>query len=602
MADPVDEFSANLQAAQTQGLPFAGSSGIGTPGVARPPLAPVQVQRPPMSAAEGIGRMLEGFGAGTRGQMAPWEQIQLAEQERALKQQQLAQGQQGLEQQGQHIQAQLAMNAVDMFTKLSTTLQGIPDDKERQKYAAMFAPLMVQTHQMVTGGPRGLPAAPLDLQQATELLSKPGATQEWLKNNQDAAPQDLAVAKTMKPAEANKFLEDQRKQRVTALLPQLEQEVAKYVEALRVKNPGTMITVPQIEKGIEDVVANAPDEAIRKQYGVSKSMARDAISEWLHGPKSRQFLQERGVAIGGQKPSDLGLTETLASYVQQQPEFKKAGINIGDFGTLPPEVRGRILEGARRAEEADKAKVAASTGYAAAIAGAQAKRDEPLIQSAPNLFPVHVKSEQPLDRVMNSYTSVTKMGGEKTVRFLDQKQYEAFTSAKELEALLTEFVDLSKALTTRPGANFGQALSYYAKTKFGVENPGVAFDALQGANLRVARAMQGSSQNLSNLDTKSTAGLLPSPQDTAQTALQRLEVVAGIVQNMKDVQLGKVSAGDLLSRIKTAHEEVNAKNAGQAEKVLPPGMRVIEGPSGVQKVVPNAGALPEGWKEIRRGR
>ena len=586
----VRDLPTGLAIAQSQGLPLA----TGQPNRQTLPLAPVQLQQPPVGFMEGLGRALEGFGSGMRGQMAPWEQIQLAQQERALKQRQL-------DQQAQQIQGQLAMNAVEMFTKLSSHLQTMPDE-QRDQYAAMFAPMMVSAHQQVTNGPNGIPAAPLDVAKAEELLKTPGATQEWLKTQQDALPQDLVAARNMKVADANTFLVKRREDRIKMMLPTLQQAIGSYVEQVKTTTPGQSVTVPQIEQGIQQFLETVPDAQIQQRFGISKSMAQDAVTQWLADPKSKTFLNERGVVSGGKKPSDLGMTESLAGYVQQQPLFKKAGITIGDFETLPPESRATILEGAKRQMQADVEQQASMTGYAAAMASARAKRDEPLIQSAPNLFPIDVKNEQPVDRVTQSFDSVQKMGGEKAVKFLDAKQYDAFTAAKELEGIIGEFVQIGKNLTTKPGANFGQMLSYYAQTKFGKDNPGVAFDALQGASLRVARAMQGSSQALSNIDLKSIGGMLPSPADTAQTALHRLEVAASIVQNMKNVQLGKSTTTGLLSQIKSAHDELNATMNEQATAQLRLGERMIQNEQGVTKVVPAAGALPPGWKEVGRGR
>ena len=597
--DPTDPLG--LGQAQTQGLPFQGS--LGMAGQPRPPLAPVTLQgEQPVGTGEGIGRIFEGFGAGIRNQIAPWETMQLANKERALKQQGLAQQQQLISQQGQHIQGQLAMQAVEMFGKLSATLQGMPD-ADREKYAAMFAPLMVNMHQMVTSGPQGVPAAPMDVQQATQLLSKPGATQQWLKNNQDALPGDLTVAQTMKPAEADTFLAKRRKERVDASMPQLQQAVGRYVEALRQANPSVQLTVPQIEKGVQDFVEQAPDAAITKQYGISKDMARDAVMQWLGDPKSKTFLTERGVALGGQKPSDMGMTESLAGYVQSNPKFIKAGINIGDFGQLPSAVRGQILTEAKAEMQRDVEKQASMTGYASAMATARAKADEPLIQSAPSLHPVDVKSEQPLDRALNSFASVQKMGGEKAVKFLNEKENEAFGSAKEMEVLMQRYLEIAKKFTNTPGANFGQAAQFYAKTFMGQDNPGVALAALEGSKLRFAKALQGSSQSLSNLDVKTVDAMIPGARDTMQVALKKLETAASITQAMKDVTLGQAPAGNLLGKVKEAQDTMNKSGpTPDAVKAVDLNMRTIEGPNGVRKVVPNAGKLPEGWKEVPSGR
>ena len=167
------------------------------------------------------------------------------------------------------------------------------------------------------------------------------------------------------------------------------------------------------------------------------------------------------------------------------------------------------------------------------------------------------------------------------------KAYDAFQSAKEADAILGQYLDLSRALVTSPGANFGQALTMYAKTTLGVDNPGVAFDALRGTLLRMARAMQGSSSQLSNLDAKSVGGMLPSPMDTAPTAIKRLEIAGKIIQNMKDVQLGKMPPSKLLDNIEQAKNDL-AK------------MTSVVITDGTQKaVIPKGQSVPKGWKVVQ---
>ncbi len=156
-------FGDLLAQAQTQGLPFQGS--MGQP---RPPLAPVTLQggQPPQSTApvstgQGIGRMLEGFGAGVRGQVAPWEQIQLAEQQRALQQQALAQQQAQMDQamkmqnaqlphiqaQTQLLQGQVAEMGFKTLQHASMFLPFIPEGKQ-QEFLDSVRPVIQQQFQM----------------------------------------------------------------------------------------------------------------------------------------------------------------------------------------------------------------------------------------------------------------------------------------------------------------------------------------------------------------------------------------------------------------------------------------------------------------------
>lgn len=130
--DPASVFAERLASAQGSGLPFSatlGSPGIGTPGQARPALAPVEVQGQDLGHMGRIGRILQSFGSGMQGQLAPWQQIQMAEQDRALKQQQLAQQQQMQQAQIPHLQAQTLAAGVSLLEPLQGMLANVPEEK-----------------------------------------------------------------------------------------------------------------------------------------------------------------------------------------------------------------------------------------------------------------------------------------------------------------------------------------------------------------------------------------------------------------------------------------------------------------------------------------
>ena len=124
-------------------------------------------------------------------------------------------------------------------------------------------------------------------------------------------------------------------------------------------------------------------------------------------------------------------------------------------------------------------------------------------------------------------------------RTVDAKTRDQLVSIREATFLLDQFEAVVKQLTNQPGANLTQAASMYAQTAFGVDNPGVVFSAMEGTVLRLAGAMQGSRVQLSDQDRKAVMGMMPTPMDTIQSGLRRLNTVRGIFQAMADAQLGE---------------------------------------------------------------
>ncbi len=306
----------------------------------------------------------------------------------------------------------------------------------------------------------------------------------------------------------------------------------------------------------------ATNPQVQEYFKKSPTLER-VFNDFISNKANAETLAGWGI-----KPGTIALKK--AEQAAQGPELTGevkdvlAGIKGSDGKPLTPATVAALPNGpaiiaaAKEQVFKNKLDISKAQGYSAVVEKAAGERNIPLIQvqGMQNVHLINKDTEMPVDRILTTLDMLQKGGGEEKFAALNDKSNEAFVSAKEADLILGQYLDISKNLTTTPGANFGQALAFYAKTKLGVENPGVAFDALQGTLLRVARAMQGSSSQLSNLDVKSIGGMLPSITDTAPTALKRLEISARIVQNMKDVQLGKMPPQKLLDQIESAKHEV----------------------------------------------
>ena len=192
----------------------------------------------------------------------------------------------------------------------------------------------------------------------------------------------------------------------------------------------------------------------------------------------------------------------------------------------------------------DKAlRVSQQQGAAGIQTRAQAERDLPLAQV--NLHGGGMvwdrRNSRPADP-LNTTLNDAKADPSRYIVIDRDKQMPQLTSIGESKILIAQFVPLVQGLTTTPGANFGQAASMWAQNKFGVDNPGVAFDAMRGTVLRMAGAMQDSRVQLSDQDRKAVEGMLPTPMDTAQSGMRRLQTVARILDSMEGALLGDTAA------------------------------------------------------------
>ena len=315
---------------------------------------------------------------------------------------------------------------------------------------------------------------------------------------------------------------------------------------------------PGIKRVFNTFVSDPKNSETLAGWGLKPGkIAEQQMAQTAKGPETTAELKDVLLGING--PDGKPLTPATAAALP-------AGANVTiPNGTVLKLPRGGadVIDLAKQQVFENKIDVSKQQGYNAVKEKARAERDVPLAQmeSMKGVHFVNKQTEMPVDRILTAFSHLEKGGGEEKFAVMSIKGYEAFQAAKEADAILGQFLDLSKALTSTPGANFGQAASMWAKTRLGVDNPGVGFEALSGALLRMARAMQGSSQSLSDLDAKSVGGMLPSTRDTSATAIRRLEISAQIVQNMKDVQLGKMQPAKLLDNIAAAKHEI-AKMTG----------------------------------------
>jgi hypothetical protein len=479
-------------------------------------------------------------------------------------------------------QASLKSQARDLQMKALTDLAthmkdygALPPDQQ-QAQAPVYQKLLQARSQIA-----GLNLSPEDVAHAT---SSPDLANQYASVLNDALiPQQQAVQRLGSVA-AGKDRESMLGSIQTEATQRALNVVQQYLPQAAAKYGGS----PAQPIDAQTLTQKLQADPELGQYLKSSPSLSKALNTFLTDPKNSETLAGWGV-----KPGKVTLDQMM-----KQAEGPGLTGEVKDvLATMKgPDGRPLLPQNATPAQIAqaqqqtfnNKLDIARAQGYNAVIAKSDAERKVPIVQ-VPGMIDVHIvnkQSEMPIDRLTSTIDDLRTQGGEDKFAVMNGKSYEAFAAAKEADGILGQYLDLSRALTPTPGANFGQALTMYAKTRMGVDNPGVAFNALQGTILRMARAMQGSSQSLSNLDANSVSGMLPTTQDTAQTAIRRLEIAANIVQNMKDVQLGKMPASKLMDQIAQAKQDI----------IKMTGVVITDGK--VKAVIPKGQSVPKGWKVV----
>jgi hypothetical protein len=259
-------------------------------------------------------------------------------------------------------------------------------------------------------------------------------------------------------------------------------------------------------------------------------------------------MDMRAIAKYGMLHRNLSQPQAEENYQAVTAEKLNVGTGVQDeaiargyrsYADAPAPVRLEI----KRYVDDKALRVSQQQGAAGIQTRAQAERDLPLAQV--NLHGGGMvwdrRNSRPADP-LNTTLNDAKADPSRYIVIDRDKQMPQLTSIGESKILIAQFVPLVQGLTTTPGANFGQAASMWAQNKFGVDNPGVAFDAMRGTVLRMAGAMQGSRVQLSDQDRKAVEGMLPTPMDTAQSGMRRLQTVARILDSMEGALLGDTAA------------------------------------------------------------
>jgi hypothetical protein len=240
---------------------------------------------------------------------------------------------------------------------------------------------------------------------------------------------------------------------------------------------------------------------------------------------------------------------------------------LAEYGTTFRSLPDPHRQYVRALVKAEDAYRSAMQGSAGVRLKSDTESDLPLYRSGTLPTGTHiidVKNDIEVDYIGTKGSQLEK--DSKNYRRVSADTFKQWQSIKEMESIFTEFERVAPQLVQQPGLNKLQQLRMWAERQLGIPGAAIQLDALKGATLRVAKAMQGSAQNLSDADRKTVEGMLPTAKDTAASALERLEIAYRILGHMKSSLLGQSRAVDKV------RDAVGAPSAPSAPTGAPPGI------------------------------
>ncbi len=360
--DVPSALQQGLPLSQSQGLPFQGSGG-GLAFTPRPPLAPVTLQSQPLGNNQpvgtlgGIGNVLQSFNAGIQNELAPWEKIQLAGQERALRQQALAQQQQmqdatvpHIQAQTQLLQGQLADLGFKTMQHAAMYLPSIPKDQQ-QGFLDSVRPMIQQQFRL---GAQGDPAA--------QKIAGNGEFIDYIIKGGQAKAEAFLQSWPLLPANAKTIIAEQviagKPEEATKLAETLSSQFGQQIVSVlgqRVlalpRPPGNqMLTLQQAMTMAQATPQEraAVDHLLKTEKTEAVNAALDTLG--IIPPSSRvkvQLTQAEELAKEATPGGQATIAEKQASTALKGEEAKKAGVVTipgqgGGVATLPGTQAARL--------------------------------------------------------------------------------------------------------------------------------------------------------------------------------------------------------------------------------------------------------------------
>lgn len=502
-----------------------------------------------------FARALEAGGASYQGQEPQYLKRQREAKSDEFRQQQLGIQQQGLGiQQGhldiakeqaaqqqkvqavqmQQVRATMLKEGIALMPAVQNLISNLPEDKRGEYVDQLTKPLSMFFGFATGDDPSTASMMTPDL--IKTIVMQPGSHQKLLDTLPWLTPaQKSALSQySSDPVKLFKAAEE-----MSGLAKQQALEAAQTKVATAAK--GMPAAMP-----FKDALALLDDRGQAAVMAWLGKEAPDRVDQTLISMNVSPLGPEREKAMRDAKgfsPAQVGLSESDARMIQADPEFAKRGHDIRKWAELPATEKQFFAQRADTMQQKRRVEVSAAQGSASVTAEAQAKAGLPLYQTRKEgQHIIDLKNDSEVDYIGTKGSDLEK--DSKRYKVLGAEQHKQFTAIKEMEGLFSEFERIAPQLVKQPGMNTLQELEMWAKNKMGVAGVQTDLSTLKGATLRVAKAMQGSAQSLSDMDRKTVEGMLPTAADTAQSALRRLQQTYRILGHMKGAVLGQSRVAD----------------------------------------------------------
>src|SRR5262245_2381224 len=338
------------------------------------------------------------------------------------------------------------------------------------------------------------------------------------------------------------------------------------------KRTGKPVGEPQVivapaeqeTKGLEGGRLMVTPQRAPQASGIEAYQPRQGQSLMVpEGGKVGQLGSQNIVELPAQAPKPISSQEMdTAVGILSRGEIRSAA---------DPRVTPQMLAQAQSMINQRKLEQSAAQGSQAAYVGAtmraRAEREQPLLQSLPQgTVVIDKRTSQPIGTQELASISMEdlKTKGSPYVIKTRQEFDKGLGEIANAERMLGQFLPAVEQLQREPLAARPRAWAATLANAAGFANEATMFEALEGLNLQLARAMQGSAHGLSNLDAAATRPMLPKLTDSYDQAVLKIRQMYEALQLAKRHQLGEAPESAVADFLRKNGADLTKRTGGPA--------------------------------------